>query len=61
MNNLYVNPAYPLENNLGTFSINSNNNFTELKPLDESKNVTDILQLYFYSHEVSEKQKEIKK
>lgn len=61
MNNLYVNPAYPLENSLGTFSTNMNNDYKELKPLDENKNVTDILQLYFYSCEENKKQDEKKK
>ena len=59
MNNLYVNPAYPLENSLGMFSTNMNNNMEELKPLDENVNATDILQLYYYSNE--EKQNNSKK
>lgn len=52
MNNLYVNPAFPLENSLGSFDNNTNKKMDYIiEPLDEKKTVDDILQLYFYSNE----------
>lgn len=59
MNNLYVNPAFPLENSLGTFDENKTKsaNFS-FDPLDEKKTVNDILQIYFYNN--TEKRKKRK-
>ncbi len=52
MNNIYVNPAFPLDIDLNQPTSDIVNNLeSEIKPLDEEKTVTDIFQLYFYSNE----------
>lgn len=64
MKRIYTNPAYPIENNSRIFSepliLSGSSNY---KQLDETKTVTDILEIYFYNNkEKSENAiKEIKK
>ena len=51
MKTLYINPAYPIESNSRIFSeplkMSSDINFHQL---DETKTVTDILEIYFYNN-----------
>lgn len=55
MKRTYTNPAYPLENNLRTFSepliLSGSLNY---KQLDETKIVTDIFVIYFYTNKKTE-------
>lgn len=64
MKRTYTNPAYPIENNSRTFSepliLSGSLNY---KQLDETKTVTDILEIYFYNNKEKSENiiKEIKK